>query len=871
MKRWVNGCLILLWIMMILGMVCTAVSAFNVTVPTDPIVRHINDDGINKTYTTYTSIHLPGEEGPTNSTLGLYDWPAGKFPVYFDTPGDYYINWKLCPQDMTGKVCDRPPMIDEDQPTVEFDNKTGPYLIGRQNIYPESDCCMRDMRLQDAVPTGFTYPSQGDWYVPYNGTRYYAEVHINSSPQVVWFDVDTTVKPDTYILHIQEKNYDPFNTGDYGAVNVPITIQYGKLIANFPQQMVYGDNTIKLEGNNTDSDTTYLWIKGQGLPKCGINLSPVDPDHPYRAFVSYGRENAGFWQVYQWDPSLLKIGPGSYEIWMSTVNPEDLEKDCPSCNPSKLTGVCAIQQCPTCGLNLSSLLMLTIPENNANVTPNSVERCCCPGIPCGTIGGSEQFWLQGKSQGDFADTYQNKTLQLWMFGDGMIGDRKFIMTEVPMLCDGTYKFDVNADILKPNGIQLCDMNPGKYYFLIQNPMYNKLFDVTLQTNAKGGILPAENNQMYVVSSSPVKWSKSFPIDGVNELRGTDALDALKLALQAPGIDDTYAEANFTLKDNPCGKSVDFTGEPLTGYAPLNVSFIGNSSFPVTSWKWEFGDGKTSSEQIVDHMYQDAGYYTVKLNGSDGITSRTNTKYTYIEVILPPVANFIYTPKVINSGDIVQFRDMSTGSPSTWNWEFGDGENSAMQSPDHVYKFGGNYTVKLSVGSLFGAGTSKEETIFVNGPDPNKIVADFGMNGISPLTVQFQDQSTGYPLPNSWNWEFGDGTNSTLQNPVHTYRENSPTMVTLTVSNGQSTDSITKNAGVVSNFGLNVISTRKIQFLDHSTGQPLPNSWLWEFGDGLTATIKDPIHVYHEDGETVVTLTVTNGAFTNTTHRIIGVR
>ncbi|WP_460006997.1 PKD domain-containing protein [Methanogenium cariaci] len=63
-------------------------------------------------------------------------------------------------------------------------------------------------------------------------------------------------------------------------------------------------------------------------------------------------------------------------------------------------------------------------------------------------------------------------------------------------------------------------------------------------------------------------------------------------------------------------------------------------------------------------------------------------------------------------------------------------------------------------------------------------------GTAPLTVQFTDTSTG--TPTSWSWNFGDGATSTDQNPTHTYQNAGTYDVTLTVSNAEGTDSLTKH-------------------------------------------------------------------------------
>jgi len=75
-----------------------------------------------------------------------------------------------------------------------------------------------------------------------------------------------------------------------------------------------------------------------------------------------------------------------------------------------------------------------------------------------------------------------------------------------------------------------------------------------------------------------------------------------------------------------------------------------------------------------------------------------------------------------------------------------------------------------------------------------VVADFSADnttGKLPFTVRFTDLSTGDPVPTAWSWDFGDGTTSTGQNPVHTYTSGGQFTVTLTASSTYSQHTVTK--------------------------------------------------------------------------------
>ncbi|NMB79935.1 MAG: PKD domain-containing protein [Methanomicrobiales archaeon] len=144
-------------------------------------------------------------------------------------------------------------------------------------------------------------------------------------------------------------------------------------------------------------------------------------------------------------------------------------------------------------------------------------------------------------------------------------------------------------------------------------------------------------------------------------------------------------------------------------------------------------------------------------------------------------------------------------------------------------------------------------------------------GTAPLTVQFIDSSTN--TPTSWTWSFGDSGTSTEQNPTHTYTSAGTYTVTLTVTNADGSDTISKTDYITSSETLaapvaSYISAvtsgtapLTVQFADSSTNTP--TSWAWSFGDGSTSTSQNPSHTYSSAGSYTVTLTAINAGGSNT--------
>lgn len=174
----------------------------------------------------------------------------------------------------------------------------------------------------------------------------------------------------------------------------------------------------------------------------------------------------------------------------------------------------------------------------------------------------------------------------------------------------------------------------------------------------------------------------------------------------------------TITPTPTPGAVDFTASPRSGSAPLAVTFSSMVNGSAQGYVWSFGDGTSSDQASPSHIYGQ-GTYTVTLlvsmsNGGSGSVTKTG----YITVSgtgptptqtgtatptpsptptpEPMAANFTGSPISGVPPLSVQFTDTSTGSPTEWRWNFGDGVSSSLQNPLHVYGGLGRYTVTLEV-------------------------------------------------------------------------------------------------------------------------------------------------------------------------------
>jgi PKD repeat protein len=152
----------------------------------------------------------------------------------------------------------------------------------------------------------------------------------------------------------------------------------------------------------------------------------------------------------------------------------------------------------------------------------------------------------------------------------------------------------------------------------------------------------------------------------------------------------------------------FTGAPLTGTAPLTVSFTDLSTGTITSWAWDFGDGGTSTQRNPVHTYQKQGTYKVRLTVSGPAGSNTLTKPSYIKVKKPvkkPEARFDQDVCSGKAPLTVRFTDRSLNDPTDFFWEFGDRSTSHDKNPSHVYTRPGIYLVRLTASNSKGSDTA----------------------------------------------------------------------------------------------------------------------------------------------------------------------
>jgi PKD repeat protein len=472
----------------------------------------------------------------------------------------------------------------------------------------------------------------------------------------------------------------------------------------------------------------------------------------------------------------------------------------------------------------------------------------------------------------FTDTSTNTPVQWnWSFGDGNYSNEQ----NPVHVYNAIGNFTVTLDAANSHGYSI--KTKTDYIRVNPAPIPYAEFSAT----PRNGTIYTMVQFTDLTNNTPTSWNWSFGDGNYSELQNPNHTYivagvysiSLNTTNQYGSVTTTKVDyINMTVQP-PVG---GFSATPLVGYPPLSVQFI-DSSHNATSWYWEFGDGYTSTLQNPSHNYTNVGVYNVKQTVYNAGGSNITIKNGYITVSSTPLpsANFVGSPTSGDTGMTVQFTDLSTGSPTVWNWSFGDGNYSNDQNPNHTYNVAGVFTVRLIATNVYGSSTATRTnyiTVSVKLP-----VAAFSANqtaGYPPLAVEFTDASTGSPT--NYNWSFGDGTYSTAQNPVNIYTSMGNYTVMLTVSNEYGSNKTIKanyiNVGSYPVPGTNFNGTPRsgylgtnVQFNDLSTVSP--TSWNWSFGDGNYSNEQNPNHTYNVAGLFTISLNATNSYGSNSNTKV----
>ena len=279
-------------------------------------------------------------------------------------------------------------------------------------------------------------------------------------------------------------------------------------------------------------------------------------------------------------------------------------------------------------------------------------------------------------------------------------------------------------------------------------------------------------------------------------------------------------------------------DTLSGCVPLTVHAINYSTDGLYP-SWNFGDGNMGVGDSVQHVYTQAGLYTIHLYVNNGCGFDTTT--ASLEVFPQPQVGFTTVPYGCY-GDTMAFHNTS-GALSGCHWYFGDGSmEMSMASPGHMYASPGQYDVML-IG--FANTTGCRDTAFhaVTVRDvPQAMAQMVHKNGCEPFVVQPENMCSGgaYYL-----WDFGDGATSVEASPRHTYTNDGQYLMQLKVTDEYGcSDTCASFVTVYPNPDLSFqleqgplcVSPIKLTFNNTSAHT---DAYEWTFGNGMFFTDVHP--------------------------------
>ncbi len=289
----------------------------------------------------------------------------------------------------------------------------------------------------------------------------------------------------------------------------------------------------------------------------------------------------------------------------------------------------------------------------------------------------------------------------------------------------------------------------------------------------------------------------------------------------------------------CYAYFSFYSDPT---APLTVYFTGSSFGFVQDMQWDFGDSATSTDETPVHSYSSAGIYTVCLTVTD---SAVNCSETYCQDIYAGSSSCIDSAIIDTTMACVRIYDPVCGCDGV---TYSNSCEALYQHGVTSYYPGECWVDVCKAGFFYTQDAS---------------LTGFQFYGYSDFT------GTG----SNWQWDFGDGTASTDQNPYHNFTDTTRTLfeVCLTISDSAqscsdtycewiSTDSMIFPVFCYAYFGYaHDTSLTNIQFTDYSSGPNTPGlvtDWQWDFGDGATSTEQNPYHVFTDTSQKGFTVCLT---------------
>jgi gliding motility-associated-like protein len=308
------------------------------------------------------------------------------------------------------------------------------------------------------------------------------------------------------------------------------------------------------------------------------------------------------------------------------------------------------------------------------------------------------------------------------------------------------------------------------------------------------------------------------------------------------------------------QNVNFT-KPDTVCAGNSFSITNNTAPTPTSVLWNFGDATSSTAINPVKTYSTAGTYSIKLISFQGVCKDSIVKN--IVVVPKPSGNFMASDTLnCKAPFTVNYTALGLTGASNVTWFFGDGNSSNLPNPTYTYNNPGAYTVSLVLNGAANCTDTIIKPNYIRIVKPQLSITNLPDSGCAPLNKIPIYNLSFSSLVDSIKWDFGNGDIETSFSPSTTYSSTGNyTVKVIVYSKTGCADTFTYPNAIkvgirpVPNFisnPRNACAETSIQFTDLTTSPPATD-WFWNFGDGGTSILPNPVHLYTDTGFFNVTL------------------
>lgn len=273
---------------------------------------------------------------------------------------------------------------------------------------------------------------------------------------------------------------------------------------------------------------------------------------------------------------------------------------------------------------------------------------------------------------------------------------------------------------------------------------------------------------------------------------------------------------------------------------------------------------TSTSAEPEVIFTTPGTYQVSLTARlDAAVSEASSILT-VENKNAPAVNFI-SAGVCAAHD-VSFTPQVSETITNYAWSFGDGNNSALTSPTHVYASAGTYPVELQVTAANACKNTVRKSITLY----NQPTANFTVPSANPLCTNqnflFTNTTAAVGITPAWEWSVSGTPVSSDKDLTYAFTSTATQEVKLKASipgceSEKAVNISTLVAGPKPDFTIaGRCEDESISFTNTSTGSI--NGYTWSFGDGNTSSLANPVNTYADPAVYTVTLTLSNAAGCN---------